>query len=237
MALFNGLNSPSSAAWMEPLVQIVVVQRVSKCEIRSLAFQIILAGALFLLSVSATTAEDEPSKQPKLAANKGIFLVATEQLAQSSFKETVILITHHSERGATGIAINRPSEYQLNEIFPEVEKLRHHKEEVFLGGPVRTNSVFVLMRTKRPHANMYQIAKNLYFSAGVNALAHGLENIGSDENARAYVGYAGWAPGQLEHEIHRGDWIVVHADPDIVFDQDHRSIWRKLLKSWSGQWI
>ncbi|WP_455209760.1 YqgE/AlgH family protein [Kaarinaea lacus] len=196
-----------------------------------------LAAMLVCVNVGVAAEPDNVPKNPGHSINKGIFLVATEQLAHSSFKETVILITHHSERGATGLAINRPSEYQLNEVFPEEEKFRLHREEVFLGGPVHTNSVFVLMRTKRPHANMYNIAKDLYFSAGVNALVHGLDNISSGEHARAYVGYSGWAPGQLEHEIHRGDWIVVHADPDIVFDQDHRSIWKKLLKSWSGQWI
>ena len=188
-----------------------------------------------LFGLPAAVADD--SEQFKRSADKGMFLVATDQLAHSSFKETVILITHLSERGATGLAINRPSEFKLNEIFPEVEQLRQHHDEVYLGGPVRTNSVFVLMRTKRPHANMYRIAKDLYFSAGVNALTHGLENLTGDEHTRAYVGYTGWAPGQLEHEIHRGDWLVIHADPDIVFDQDYRSVWKKLLKSWSGQWI
>jgi putative transcriptional regulator len=202
------------------------------------ALAVILTMVLTLLSLPAavTASNDADKSEHEHKSNQGLFLVATEQLAHSSFKETVILITHHSERGATGLAINRPSEFHLNEIFPEEEKLRHHSDDVFLGGPVRTNSVFVLMRTNRPHANMYRIAKDLYFSAGITALTHGLENIAIGEHARAYVGYAGWAPGQLDLEIRRGDWIVVHADPDIVFDQDYRSIWKKLLKSWSGQW-
>ena len=169
--------------------------------------------------------------------NKGIFLIATEKLANTSFKETVILLTHYSKQGATGLAINRPSSFPLNEVFPEVDEFRKYKEEVFLGGPVQTNSVFVLMRTKRPHAGMYQIADELYFSAGISALAHGLGKRSSGEFARAYVGYAGWAPGQLDYEIHRGDWLIVHADPNIVFDVDHRTVWKQLLKSWSGQWI
>ena len=220
MALFDSCKSPSNVAG---------VKKLPHCVLR-----FALLGIVAALSLPA--AADGPN-QLKGATDQGIFLVATDQLAHSSFKETVILITHHSEKGATGLAINRPSEYRLNEIFPEEKELRQHRDEVYLGGPVHTTSVFVLMRTKRPHANMYKIAKDLYFSAGINALTHGLENLTGDEHARAYVGYTGWAPGQLEHEIHRGDWIIVHADPNIVFDQDHRSIWRKLRKSWSGQWI
>lgn len=190
-----------------------------------------------IFSAFTSTAHAADLKKTDHPIQKGIFLVATEKLAQTSFKETVILITHFSAKGATGLAINRPSEFQINEIFPEEDKLRRNREEVYLGGPVRTNNVFVLMRTKRPHANMYKIANDLYFSAGLSALTHGLENMNEDEYARAYVGYSGWAPGQLEYEIHRGDWLVVHADTDIVFDQDHRAVWKKLLKSWSGQWI
>ena len=225
MALFDSWNSLPNAAGAKSI-------RRHAHQFHKLIVTVVVLASLSLTAVAA----DQP-KQLEGSADKGIFLVATDQLAHSSFKETVILITHHSERGATGLAINRPSEFNLNEVFPEVEKFRKIKDEVYMGGPVHTNSVFVLMRTKRPHANMYKIAKDLYFSAGVNALAHGLENISGDEHARAYVGYSGWAPGQLEHEIHRGDWLVVHADPDIVFDQDYRSLWKKLLKSWSGQWI
>jgi len=192
---------------------------------------------LLLTLVSATATADEQRDPFKHSPDQCIFLVATEQLTHSSFKETVILITHHSERGATGLAVNRPSEFPLNEVFPEVQELHNYRDEVYLGGPVSTRNVFVLMRTQRPHAKMYNIAKDLYFTAGVNALVHGLKNIKQDEHARAYVGYTGWAPGQLEHEIQRGDWLVVHADPDIVFDLDHRAMWKKLYKSWSGQWI
>lgn len=195
------------------------------------------AGLAFLALLSIPAPAADATAPHNGSNDKGMFLVATEQLAHSSFRETVILVTHLSERGATGLAINRPSEFHVDEIFPEVEQLRRFHDDVYLGGPVRTNSVFVLMRTKRPHANMYRIAKDLYFSAGTSALTHGLENLSNDERTRAFVGYAGWAPGQLEHEIHRGDWLVVHADPDIVFDQDYRTLWKKLLKSWSGQWI
>ncbi|MCG6969832.1 MAG: YqgE/AlgH family protein [Gammaproteobacteria bacterium] len=226
MAHSNNDNLPACAASTNP----------TRYGVKQLSLLAIIA-LLVIPHFGLPAAAADESEQFKHSDEKGMFLVATEQLAHSSFKETVILITHLSERGATGLAINRPSEFQLNQIFPEVEPLRQHHEDVYLGGPVRTNSVFVLMRTKRPHANMYRIAKDLYFSAGMSALTHGLENLTNGEHTRAYVGYTGWAPGQLQHEINRGDWLVVHADPDIVFDQDYRSVWKKLLKSWSGQWI
>jgi putative transcriptional regulator len=180
---------------------------------------------------------EETPEPPGRPLDKGVFLVATEQLAQSSFRKTVILLTHYSEQGATGLAINRPSDVPLNEAFPDIKAFRHYSGAVFLGGPVQTNAVFALMRTDKPQEGMYRIADDLYFSAGVDALATGLEDTKSELTTRAYAGYSGWAPGQLDAEINRGDWLVVHADVEIIFKQHHEDIWEELFQAWSGQWI
>ncbi len=193
--------------------------------------------AAFLLTTFHSSASAMDGIAVDHKTGKGVFLVATEKLNNSSFKETVILITHYSARGASGLAINRPSTLSLGKAFPQIKELQDHDDEMFLGGPVETTTVFVLMRTKRPHAGMRPIVNDLYFTLGINALAHGLKNIKDDESARAYAGYAGWAPGQLDAEINRGDWLVVHADTDIIFEEDHENIWKKLFKAWSGQWI
>lgn len=177
---------------------------------------------------------------PPVAAadlDKGVFLVATENLSHSSFRETVILLTHSSERGSTGIAINRPSQIPLHQAFPEVKQFRQLDDELYLGGPVLSNRVFVLMMTKRPHAGMHEVGKNLFFTSGISAIIHGLDKLEPGEHTRAYAGYAGWAPGQLEAEIARGDWRVVSYDPRIVFDKELSSVWSRLYERFSGRWI
>ena len=171
------------------------------------------------------------------APSKGSFLVATEKLDQSSFRQTVIFITHYSNRGATGIAINRSAKIPLEDAFPHQKKLHGIKDLLFLGGPVRTDAVFVLMQTSRPHAGMRNITDNIYFTVGIEAITHGIPNIVEGEYTRAYMGYAGWAPGQLQAEINRGDWLVIDAEPSIIFEMDHKEIWKKLYSSWSGRWI
>ena len=172
-----------------------------------------------------------------LSPSKGALLVATTNLDQSSFRQTVILLTHYSERGATGIAINRSAKISLKEAFPNHKEFNDVTENLFLGGPVRTDAVFVLMQTQRPHAGMRKIANNIYFTVGIDAISHGLDNMDTDEYARAYMGYTGWAPGQLSAEIARGDWLVVKSDPSIIFQNDHEKMWQKLYQSWSGHWI
>jgi len=168
---------------------------------------------------------------------KGSFLVATDKLEHSSFRQTVIFLTHYSNRGATGIAINRSAKIPLDEAFPQQKKLHGIKDLLFLGGPVRTDAVFVLMQTSRPHAGMHNITDNIYFTVGIEAISHGIPNIAEGEYTRAYMGYAGWAPGQLQAEIDRGDWLVIDAESSIIFEMDHQEIWQKLYRSWSGRWI
>lgn len=163
---------------------------------------------------------------------KGIFLVATENLNGSSFQETVILLTHNSRRGATGLAINRPTDIPLQQAFPRIRQFQKNTDPLYLGGPVSTNAIFVLTRTRQPRKSMHHIADDIYFSTGKNAFAYPLEDA-----TRTYAGYTGWSAGQLQNEINRGDWLIVHARPEIIFEKNPANLWQRLIKRWSGQWI
>ncbi|WP_455208113.1 YqgE/AlgH family protein [Kaarinaea lacus] len=175
---------------------------------------------------------------PQLEPKTGRFLVATSNLAQTSFKETVIFITHFSSAmGATGITINRSAHIPLNEAFPTIKELKDVNQSLYLGGPVKTNGIFVLMKTKRPHAGMKQIIDDIYFTVGLDAIIHGLPKAVEGEATRAYAGYTGWSPGQLQEEIKRGDWIIVETDTSIVFEENPEYVWQRLRKTWSGNWI
>ncbi|MDX2463693.1 MAG: YqgE/AlgH family protein [Porticoccus sp.] len=164
--------------------------------------------------------------------NQGRFLVATEQLDHTSFQQAVILITHHSKRGATGLTINRPTNIPLTTIFPHTQHLKLNDESLYLGGPVSTNAIFVLLRTTQPRKNMHLIAKNIYFSTAENAFSTPFTG-----TSRVYAGYAGWAPGQLQAEIDRGDWMLIHAEPNIIFEKNTQALWQRLSKRWSGLWL
>ena len=190
-----------------------------------------ITAALLLLLLPPGPAAAAPPAQ-------GLFLVATENLARSSFRDTVVLITHHSRMGTMGLALNRPTRVPLREYLPDVEALKDSDEVLFLGGPVRPRSLFVLFKTRRPHAGMHHVAGDVYFAAGAGALRHGLPRATAEERARAYAGYAGWGPGQLEAEIARGDWKVVRGDPGLAFVEDPQTIRARLLAAQGeGRWI
>lgn len=163
---------------------------------------------------------------------RGMFLVATGNLDGTSFQQAVILMTHYSPRGATGLTINRPSNISLKQAFPQIDQLQQRSDPLYLGGPVNTNAIFVLVHMDTPPQNMHLIANNIYFSTAKNAFRYPLT-----PDSRTYAGYAGWGAGQLQQEIDRGDWLLVHTPADIIFEQAPERLWQTLYTRWSGNWI
>jgi len=199
--------------------------------------QYILLGLLMIIGGYSTTfAGAAPYHSPSTQKSEGVFLVATEQLHGSSFQQTVILLTHYSKQGATGLAINRPAGIPLQQAFPGVRQLQQSTDPLYLGGPVSTNAIFVLLRTQQPGRSMHRIADDIYFSTGKHVFTHRFKPT-KHTATRTYAGYAGWAAGQLQNEINRGDWIMVRTHPKIVFEEDSESLWQRLRKRWTGKWI
>lgn len=189
------------------------------------------------IGVAADNLSQPGGDSPTSPISKGTFLVASKKLANSSFRETVILITHYSQYGTSGLAVNRPSKFALNKVFPQLKQLQDNEDELYLGGPVSSDSIFVLLQTRQPAEGMQKITDDFYFSPGIQSLTHNKPGADTQKNTRAFAGYSGWTPGQLENEIRRGDWLVIQSDPKIIFSQDDESLWKQLHHIWSGTWI
>lgn len=196
--------------------------------------------AFFLVSGQSLTFAEASNRELPFQQTKqnseGVFLVATKNLAGSSFQRAVILLTHNSKRGATGLTINRPAGISLKQAYPRIRELQQRSDPLFLGGPVNSNAIFVLLRTLQPSRAMHRIANDVYFSTGRNAYARSFDS-SSNIATRTYAGYAGWAAGQLQNEIDRGDWLMVHTNPEIIFEDDTESLWQRLTRRWTGKWI
>jgi putative transcriptional regulator len=197
-----------------------------------------LCGLLFFAigNVYVAASADSTSNIPARQDDESVFLVATEQLHGTSFQQTVILLTHYSKRGATGLTINRPTDVPLQQALPRIRQLKKRGDLLYLGGPVSTNAIFVLLRTLQPGNNMHRIAGDIYFATGKNVFKNLSDSITANE-VRTYAGYAGWAAGQLQNEIERGDWLMIHTHPKIIFEEDPESLWYRLTKRWKGKWI
>lgn len=176
------------------------------------------------------------SAQSSGELSKGKFLVASRQLLDANFSETVVLLTEYSPEGAMGVVINRPTEVQLAELLPEVKELQQRTELVYLGGPVARTRMFLLVRTPEKPEGAYPVFADVYVSASRAVLKQMAKNSGAKATFRAYAGYAGWAPGQLEQEVARGDWYIVPADAGTIFDKAAETIWPELVRRGAVEW-
>lgn len=154
------------------------------------------------------------------------FLIAMPGLNDEPFVRSVVYMCEHSERGALGLVINKPSDISLKNLFDKVE-LPLRREDltatpVFQGGPVQTERGFVL------HDSMLPGSESVY--ASTMTIPGGLEMTTSKDVLEALstgagprrvfvsLGYAAWGEGQLESEISENSWLTVAADPAVIFD-------------------
>jgi putative transcriptional regulator len=171
----------------------------------------------------------EPPPAPPAGPAIGRFLVANRQVA-GFFGESVIVLVDHGTHGSLGLIVNRPVELTLDELLPDVERARGHGEHAWLGGPVATDQLLFLIRAQQPPRDAALVLDGLFVSGHRETLLGLLSGPGPGVEFRVYVGYAGWAPGQLASEVARGDWTVAPGDAAAVFARDPSGLWEKLLR-------
>lgn len=201
------------------------------------ASRLITTLLLFLLTgyvaVSAIPTQAIPGQT---SLKPGVFLIATENLNGSSFEKTVIFITQYSDKGALGVAINRPSAFKLIDLVPDINSALFKQSAIFLGGPVHPKSIFFLKNTPGG-PGVTRVIDGVFAGGGSRALKDLLDKKQYAGTLRTYAGYSGWYPGQLETEVGRGDWKTIEADGSLVFSSDTSGLWQKLSSATQGQWI
>ena len=165
---------------------------------------------------------------------RGRLLVATPPLVDPNFDRTVVLLLEHGEDGALGIILNRPTDATLTSVLPEWHAHASAPGVVFSGGPVAPEAVIALARggtTRRPRDGCRCSARSARSTSGSippiwrSAL----------EALRVFVGYAGWAPGQLEAELEQDAWFVVATQATDPFSSDPEHLWRDVLRRQRGK--
>lgn len=174
---------------------------------------------------------------PANAPAKGVFLVASESLSDPNFSQTVVLLLEYDDSGAIGLVINRPTDVSLSSLLPEEEDLKGREDLVYIGGPVGATQLFLLLRSIKHPEQAEKIVDGVYASTSLQALRDVVANKSAAAAFQAYAGYAGWAPGQLDAELERGDWLVTPADSETVFDKATDSIWPELIRRHKGLWV
>ncbi len=180
-------------------------------------FPMVLALACCMIS-HGINAEEE--------LGKGKLLVATEVVQGRAFAESVILLLNYDATGAVGLVVNRPTEALPAQAWPELAGLDRYEGTLYWGGPVELFTLRALLHSDAPPDNAVPIFDRVHLALLDENL---LDGASSNANLRFFVGYAGWAPGQLEQELAFGSWHIVAATEALVFADDPGGIWRRLL--------
>jgi len=161
--------------------------------------------------------------------SKGKFLVASRNLGDPRFRETVVLLISHHRLGAVGLIINRPTRLSLAEAFPGVPALTKRTDALYFGGPVEGRHALWLIRSPGNPGESERVFDGVYVSSSMAVLSRVIDRQRTGKHFRVYAGYAGWSPGQLEQEVRRGDWHVVHADAKTIFEKKTGNIWPEMI--------
>ena len=162
---------------------------------------------------------------------RGQLLIAGPTLLDPNFFRSVVLVVEHSEDGALGLVLNRPSETTVVEAVPQLDELVDPTGELFIGGPVQPSSVIVLAQFEDPD----DAALISFDNVGVLRAAID-EPVAGVRNGRAFVGHAGWGPGQLDGELERGDWFLEPARLEDAFTADPQGLWSDVLTRKGGSY-
>ena len=162
---------------------------------------------------------------------KGMFLVADEQLKDPRFRNGVILLIQHNEQGSAGLVVNRGSRLSLSAILPKDSSLTGDGRTLSYGGPVDPNTLLALVKVRKyPPEPADEVVEGLYVT-GVGVLDEWTDFSAEVVSYRTFVGYTGWAAGQLGAEIQRGDWSVLQADAESVLTGDQGQLWKRLRET------
>ncbi len=161
---------------------------------------------------------------------QGHLLVASPALLDPNFRRTVVLVTEHTEKGAAGLVLNRPSPVAVADAVPQLEPAVDDGDQVWVGGPVQPEAVLVLGEFLDPD----DAAVPLFDSLGFPSLTDPEEIVPATTRRRVFAGCAGWSAGQLEAELTDEDWILEPALADDAFTDEPDELWSDVLRRKGG---
>jgi putative transcriptional regulator len=179
----------------------------------------VLCGGL-ALSAQSTRVQD---------LGVGKLLVAHRDSRDPAFAETVILLVRYDHDGTLGLAINRRTKLPISRALEEFRGAKGRSDPVYMGGPVEVQSVLSLLKASAMPEGATHVAGKVYLVSTKPLLEKALAERTDPEEFRVYLGYCGWAPGQLENETDHGFWHIFASDADLVFDTDPDTLWSRMI--------
>lgn len=167
--------------------------------------------------------------EQRIRAKAGRLLISEPFMQDPYFKRSVVLLTEHSDNGSFGLILNKPIPMYLNEA---IENAPLFDSRLALGGPVQKETLHYLHLLGDRIPNSTEVMDGVFWGGDFDAIK---ELMLSGElqpgNIRLFVGYSGWAEGQLNSEMESKSWIVASAKKDLLFSEKPELLWSSILES------
>jgi putative transcriptional regulator len=154
-----------------------------------------------------------------------ILLVARSSLNDPNFKNSVVLVMNNLAPAPAGVILNRPTQIPVAKLFDDIKGLAKVDDKLYFGGPVAIDLASFVFRADSPPEHATRVMEGVYFSTDRELLVKLLARDSPMDGLRIFIGFSGWAPGQLEAEIERGDWTLAPADGDAIFGHKSEHPW------------
>jgi len=182
---------------------------------------VLLVGLGWFSSLQVAAQESNP--------DGAVTLVATPRLVDPDYRATVLLAVPIENSRHVGIIVNRPTARSLASLFPEHAPSKLVHDPVYFGGPMLRQAIFAAVHADHtPGPGSIQMMSELFLATRGAVVDHIIEE--TPNEARYYVGYVVWRPGELRREVDRGLWYVLEADWELVFRKDSGRLWEELLR-------
>ena len=167
---------------------------------------------------------------------KGHLLIAEPStLGDVSFNRSVVLLAEHNDEGSIGFILNKPLNYTINDLLPEIEA----SFKIYNGGPVEQDNLYFILNIPEIIPNSIEISNGIYWGGDFETTKH-LINTGeiNKNNIRFFLGYSGWSVNQLEMEMQENAWIVSENSlKKKLLSKSSNQFWKEKIIEQGGEYV
>lgn len=165
---------------------------------------------------------------------KGRLLIAEPSiLNDSSFNRAIILITEHTDKSSVGFILNRPLEYTLQDLLPEIAC----DFKIYQGGPVEQDNLYFVHKVPNLIPESIEVDRGIFWGGNFESLKNLLNTGGLEKSdIRFFLGYSGWEKDQLTNELKSNSWFISENDIKNILSKDEESLWRNKILQKGGDY-
>ncbi|MGO4882174.1 MAG: YqgE/AlgH family protein [Bryobacteraceae bacterium] len=190
--------------------------------------RLVIAGMVLSIYACAQVASAQSTRPEDLAAGK--LLVASPDLPDPNFAQTVVLLVEYDDDGVVGLILNRRSKVPISRVLEELAGAKNRADPVYAGGPVGRTDVMALVRGRRAPGGAKRVVGDVFLVSSKEDMEKTFAGATDADTVHVYLGYSGWTMAQLQHELDLGAWYIFAGNAKAVFEQDPDALWQRLIR-------